>query len=163
VMPAPFDTDQVVQLDGLPGLGRASTNPRQLAGWQVNLPTGLVRVVDDDEAPDKAAGTATVLPADSSGHVDAELDAGADRTVRVATDAPEGFSAALNGDDLDAAEVDTGAGFAAGSDGGSITVDPGGHRGLWVVLQLLAVLVTIVLAAPTIQRAGPELDEEDEG
>ena len=162
VMPAPFDTDQVAQLDGLPGLGRASTNPRQLAGWQVNLPTGLVRVVDDDEAPDKAAGTATVLPADSSGHVDADLEAGADRTVRVATDAPEGFSAALNGDELDAAEVDTGAGFAAGPDGGSITVDPGGHRGLWVALQLLAVLVTIVLAAPTIQRAGPEVDEEDE-
>ena len=57
VMPAPFDTDQVAQLDGLPGLGRASTNPRQLAGWQVKPPTGLVRVVDDDEAPDKAAGT----------------------------------------------------------------------------------------------------------
>jgi len=72
-----------------------------------------------------------VLPADSSGHVDADLEAGADRTVRVATDAPEGFSAALNGDELEAAEVDTGAGFAAGSDGGSITVDPGGHRGLW--------------------------------
>jgi hypothetical protein len=163
VMPAPFDTDQVAQLDGLPGLGRASTNPRDLAGWQVTLPTGLVRVVDAGAAADQAASTAKVLPADPTGHAEADLEPGADRIVRVATGAPDGFSAALDGDELDAVDVDTGAGFATGPGGGSITVDPGGHQGRWVAIEALAVLVAIVLAAPSIQRAGPGVDEEDEG
>ena len=163
VMPAPFDTDQVAQLDGLPGLGRASTNPRDLAGWQVNLRTGLVRVVDAGAAADQVASKAKVLPADPTGHAEADLEPGADRTVRVATGAPDGFSAALDGDELDAVDVDTGAGFATGPAGGSITIDPGGHQGLWVAIEALAVLVAIVLSAPSIQRALPGVDEEGEG
>jgi GT2 family glycosyltransferase len=162
VMPAPFDTDQVAQLDGLPGLTRASTNPRQLPGWQLDVPAGLVRAVDSGAEPEKAAASAKVLPAESTGHVDTDLEGGSERIVRVATDAPDGFSAQLDGTELASVKVDEGAGFATNSsEGGSLTVDPGGHRTLWLALQLLAVLVVIVLAAPTIQRSGPGIDEEE--
>jgi hypothetical protein len=152
----------VAQLDGLPGLTRASTNPRQLPGWQLDVPAGLVRAVDSGAEPEKAAASAKVLPTQSTGHVDTDLEGGSERIVRVATDAPDGFSAQLDGTELASVKVDEGAGFATdSSEAGSLTVDPGGHRTLWLALQLLAVLVVIVLAAPTIQRSGPGIDEEE--
>ncbi len=75
VLPAPYDTDQVAQLDGAAGL-TASTSTRRLLGWQVDVP-----------------GRDAATPAEH-----------------------------------------------------------GGHRGWWVVLQVLLVLSAIVLAAPSIQR-----------
>lgn len=161
VLPAPYDTDQVAQLDGLPGLSRASTNSRQLAGWQVDLPTGLVRVQNADTSVRSSAAGATVL-ASQDGHADARLEPGPDRVLRVSTDAADGFIATLDGARLDPVVVAAGAGFSVGTDGGSISVDPGGHRGWWVLGQGLVIMVLLVLAAPAIQPATATADEEEE-
>lgn len=160
VMPAPYDTDQVARLDGLPGLSRASTNPRQLAGWQVNLPTGLVRVEAGDGPASEVAAGAIVLPSDN-GSVDTRLEAGPDRVLRIATDATEGFSVTVDGSKLAAVDVSTGAGFSTGSLSGPIVVNPGGHRTWWLLAQLLAILVVLVLAGPTIQRSPTTTDPEE--
>ncbi len=45
VVPRPYDDAVVAELDAIPGLSRASTNARQLAGWQVDAPTALDREV----------------------------------------------------------------------------------------------------------------------
>ncbi|MBA2773595.1 MAG: glycosyltransferase family 2 protein [Nocardioidaceae bacterium] len=45
VLPRPHDAAVVAEIDAIPGLSRASTNARQLAGWQVDAPTGLDREV----------------------------------------------------------------------------------------------------------------------
>ncbi len=157
VLPAPYDTEQVAQLDGLAGLSRASTNSRQLAGWQVNLPTGLVRL----EPADGTASDATVLPS-QDGHVSTQVKAGSDRVLHVATTAHDGFSAELDGKRLDPVEVSTGAGFAVGPGAGSITVDPGGHRTWWLLTQALVILVLLVLASPSIQPTAASGDVEEE-
>jgi hypothetical protein len=149
----------VAQLDGLPGLGSASTSRGRLVGWQVNLPTGLVRVEPADGPAGERAAAARVLASDN-GHVDETAGSDGDRVVRVATDAADGFTASLDGTPLDAVETSAGAGFAMGSDGGDLTVAPGGHRLRWIVLQALAVLVALVLCAPTVQRPTPAVEEE---
>ena len=153
-VPAPYDTDQVAQLDGLPGLTRASTNPRLLAGWQVNLPTGLVRVEEANGSPAEVAAGATVLPS-HNGSAQGDIEAGSERVLRVATDASDGFSAQLDGQQLDRVDVASGAGFRLGPEGGSVSVDPGGHRGWWVLLQ--------VLADPGRAGAGGTHDAADDG
>ncbi len=159
VLPSPADTDQIAQLDGLPGLTRASTNTRQLAGWQVNLPTGLVRLIDPDKA--LSAKSATVLPA-KGGRAREDVEAGSDeRVVVVATGSGDGFEAQLDGQDLDAADVDPGTGFSVGSDAGTLEVDPGGHRPWWVLLQTLCLVVAAVFATPSIELRQSPVEEDE--
>jgi hypothetical protein len=158
VLPSPSDTDQIAELDNLAGLTRASTNARQLAGWQVNLPTGLVRLIAADKA--RAARTATVLPS-SNGAAEQRIKPGsADRLVVVATETGDGFEARLDGKDLSTTPVDAGTGFSAGAEAGTLEVDPGGHRPLWVLLQTVCVLVAVVFAGPSIERR-QDAEEDD--
>ncbi|MEP6667221.1 MAG: hypothetical protein ABJA81_12305, partial [Nocardioidaceae bacterium] len=159
VLPVPADTDQIAELDSLAGLTRASTEARQLAGWQVNLPTGLVRLVDADKA--QAARAADVLPS-SHGAAEQRITSGsADRVVAIATASGDGFEARLDGKDLSATEVQAGTGFSVGADAGTLEVDPGGHRALWVLLQALCLAVAVVFASPSLERKkGPEDEDE---
>ena len=150
-MPAPYDTDQVAQLDGVAGLTR-STDGHQLAGWSVGGQVGLVRVLD-------SGGKTTVLPS-QDGRASSAIGPGADRLLVVSTSAGDGFSARLDGKDLPDADVPAGAGFTVGSTGGKLQVDPGGHRVLWLVIEGVFVLLAAVLAGPAVQRA-PVTVEED--
>jgi hypothetical protein len=147
VMPAPYDTDQVAQLDGLAGLDRASTTIRRLAGWQLAAGTGLVRLIHGGH-PDARN---VVLPS-NAGRVDQAVPSGQDRVVVVATNAGDGFSAELDGARLSPKDVGSAIGFTVGDEAGRLTVGPGGHRVLWLLAQGVAVLVTLVLALPTARR-----------
>jgi GT2 family glycosyltransferase len=61
VLPAPYDTDQIAQLDGVPELSRASTNPHRVAGWHVDVPLGPVQLVDSSGASHADPGGHRVL------------------------------------------------------------------------------------------------------
>lgn len=156
VVPRPYDAAVVAELDAIPGLSRASTNARRLAGWQVDVPTGLLRVVGSGDST--AAADATVL----SYHDGADAviaSGGEERLVLVATPAGGTFDVILDGASLDAVDagaLETGKAFALGPDGGRLAVAAESPRQWWLAGQACAWVLALVLAAPGARRAYDE-------
>ena len=147
MIPAPADPSLVAALDGLPGLSKASTEPDQVVGWKLEQPTGLARL-HDPSVPDDGQVVST-----SSGSGSAAIDLGSDsRVLDLAVPAGQGFTASLDGDPLAATATDGGTRFAVGAGSGRLEVGPPGHRRWWLVLEALAIVVCVVLAAPAARR-----------
>ena len=147
MMPSPADSGLVAALDSLPGLTRTSTNVDQVVGWQVDIPAGFARLLDD---PADLAG-AEVL-ASSSGTVSSDLAPGSDeRQVRIAVPPDAGFSASVDGSVLPEGESEGASTvFTVGAADGELSIGPGGHRLWWLLLTSLAWLAVIVLATPSM-------------
>ena len=152
VVPRPYDVAVVAELDAIPGLSRSSTNARRLAGWQVDIPTGLVRVVDSGDST--ASAEATVLSYRDGADV-VVASGGRERLVVMATPAGGTFDATLDGtplDDVDAGSIETGKAFALGPEGGRLVVAAEGQRRWWLVGQACAWVLALVLAVPGARR-----------
>jgi GT2 family glycosyltransferase len=150
MLPSPADPDLVTALDGLPGLTRASTDPSQVVGWQLDQPAGLVRVFDPDAADGSAA--AGVIGS-AGGKATAEIGPGSSsRVVGVAVPPDQDFRASLDGEQLDIDEVRGTVRFALGPDSGSLEVTPPGQRAWWLLAQGLLWAAAIVLATPSAAR-----------
>jgi hypothetical protein len=149
MMPSPADPGLVAALDALPGLTRTSTNVEQVIGWQVDVPAGFARLLDDpgDLASAKVLGS-------SNGDVSADIGAGSEeRQVKVAVPPDAGFEASLDGESLTrTADSEASTAFAVGSASGDLSVSAGGHRGWWLALQSLLWIVVVVLATPSMAR-----------
>jgi GT2 family glycosyltransferase len=147
MIPAPADPGLVAALDGLPGLTKASTDPSSVVGWQFDQPTGFARLHDPGD-PQSGETLST-----SSGSGSANVGSGADgRTLDLAAASGKGFAASLDGRRLSPEVTEAGVRFAVGADGGRLEFGPTGHRGWWLALQALVVLVCVVLAAPAARR-----------
>jgi hypothetical protein len=146
--PAPVDPALVAALNGLPGLSQASTDPDRVLGWQFSQPTGLARLHDPAAAPD--AGTTLTT---RSGELSSSVPSGAGgRVLDLAVSADDGFAASLDGDRLPSQATQGGVRFDVGSASGRLEAGPSGHRGWWLAAQGLAVVVCVVLAAPSARR-----------
>ncbi|MGH3354299.1 MAG: glycosyltransferase, partial [Nocardioidaceae bacterium] len=96
------DEDQIAAVDGAPGLVRASAGELDAAAWQLDAPSGPVRVTPQRGDPTAAS----VLPI-SSGSVDVSVPAGEGRrllTLGERTD--DGWQAELAGRELEPRVVD---------------------------------------------------------
>jgi GT2 family glycosyltransferase len=147
MVPAPADAGLVAALDGLPGLSKASTDPDQVVGWKFDQPTGLARLRDPARRGDGAALST------SSGSGSIAIDSSSDgRVLDLAVPADDGFTASLSGGRLASEQTDGGIRFAVGADGGQLEFGPSGQRWRWLAVQMLAIVVCVVLAAPSARR-----------
>lgn len=168
-LPRPYDPQLADTLDTVPGLVRSSA-PDGAAMWRVDQPVARVWVADP-----RADGESDVPLADEdaeavtipSGDVDAsglipEGEPG--RQLVLAELADPGWKATLNGEEL---EPTTYAGwaqaFTLGAEGGEVRVEyAGNNRGVWLWVQLGAVVVAIVLALPGMRRERGAVDDAAE-
>lgn len=158
VVPRRGGADLISNLDAVPGLTRSSTDVRRLAGWKLDVPTGLVRVLSGPGP--FAAAQARVL--DFPGRAEAAVTAGRDaRVVRVSTTQAQTFEARLDGVALEGGDSDAVATtFALGRESGDLTVTAESNRDRWLVGQAVAWAVALVLAAPGLRRPRAEVEEE---
>ncbi len=160
VVPRPSDPEVVADLDAISGLTRASTNARRLAGWQVNVPTGLVRVLGSDTP--EAAAAATVLGYHD--RTDEQVEKGGEgRVLVVSTPSGRDFEATLDGAPLevvDDSSLEAGRVFKLGADGGRLIVSAQGSRTWWLVGQAAAWVLALVLAAPGARRRDDEQEDD---
>ena len=152
-LPAPADAGLTDVLDSVEGLVRASA-PDGAAMWRVETTVARVRVVDP------AADTVVV----GAGQVTARDQVpagGADRELVLADNADSGWSATLDGVELEPLVVDGWAqGYALSESGGSVELTHRGReRAWWLTFQLVAALVAIVLALPGIRREPGAVDD----
>jgi GT2 family glycosyltransferase len=145
--PAPADPGLVASLDGLPGLTKASTDPAEVVGWRLDQPSGFARLYDPG-----ARGDGQVVST-SSGSGSASVADGPDgRVLDLAAPSGQDFAASLDGRPLPPRPTEGGQRFAVGAATGDLEFGPAGHRWRWLVLQALAIVVCLVLAAPAGRR-----------
>jgi GT2 family glycosyltransferase len=150
VLPQPADPAFVAALDSTVGLSRASTTERQLLGWQLDADVGLVRLLDPTDAAPEASAEALPAP---RGVVDTDIVGGGEGRLVLVASTTGGFVATLDGAELAAAETEsTGQAFLVGEDAGRLQVEYDGDRTGWLVVQLVAVLGCLLLAAPSLDR-----------
>jgi len=152
-LPAPADAGLTDVLDSVEGLVRASA-PEGAAIWRVETTVARVRVVDPAADPVVVeAGQVTARGQVPTG--------GAERELVLADNADAGWSATLDGVELESRTVDGWAqGFALPTTAGTVEVThQGRERAGWLTFQLIAALVAIVLALPGIRRDPGSVDD----
>lgn len=151
LLPAPIDNHLLRVFNAVPGLERISVT-EGAALWRVTTPTSRVRLSSGSEQ-------STPLP---SGTVGAwpEIPPGPDgRVVALAEPAHGGWHASIDGESLRPSVVDEWAqGFEVPASGGTLAVEHGSWRNLWLVAQGVLVFVAVVLALP-----GRREEERDDG
>ena len=152
-LPAPADPGLSEVLDSAEGLVRASA-PEGAAMWRVETTVSRVRVLDP-------AAEAVVVPAGQVTAGGEVPEGGPDRVLVLADNADPGWSATLDGRELEPQTVDGWAqGFALPPEGGTVAVvHQGRERAWWLGFQLVAVLVAVVLALPGIRRDPESVDD----
>jgi GT2 family glycosyltransferase len=152
-LPSPADAALVDILDTVPGLVRASA-PEGAAMWRVDDKVARVSVVGGESGavtvPSGEVGASGVIPPGP-----------ADRQLVLAERADPGWRATLAGEELEPVTIDGWAqGFTVPADGGEIEVTHrGSERRGWLIAQLAAVVVAIVLALPGMRRERGSVDD----
>jgi GT2 family glycosyltransferase len=142
--------DAVAALDGAPGLARAGAGELDATAWRLDATAGPVRVAASDPL------TARAL-ADDGGAPDtlgARVPAGpAARLLTLGEHADPGWRASIGGTELSArVSHGWGQGFAVPARGGALTVVHESWRGLWLIVQALAVALAVVYLLPARRR-----------
>jgi hypothetical protein len=152
-LPSPADAALVDILDTVPGLVRASA-PEGAAMWRVDGKVARVSVVGGESGP-------VTVPSGEVGAAGVIPPGPADRQLVLAERADPGWRATLAGEALEPVTIDGWAqGFTVPADGGEIEVTHrGSERRGWLIAQLAAVVVAIVLALPGMRRERGSVDD----
>jgi GT2 family glycosyltransferase len=150
-LPPPADAGLAEIFDTIPGLARASA-PDGGAMWEVAGEIARARVLGGDQivrVPSGGLGVAGTIPPGPEG-----------RTLVLAEQADDGWSATLAGAPLSPTTHDGWAqAFELPENGGDVAVSyDDTNRSRWLLAQLAAVLVAIVLALPGMRRAKGAVD-----
>lgn len=143
----------VAQLDATPGLERVTETASGVI-WRVAVAdrgttTAWARLQGE------AGGDPVVVPADD-GTVRTRVEAGAADRVLVLAERPDpDWRATLDGRPLRSVRSDALQAFEVGAPGGLLVVEHAApSRGLWVGLQAVVLVVTLLLAVPVRRRRG---------
>ncbi|WP_165367607.1 glycosyltransferase, partial [Phytoactinopolyspora endophytica] len=162
---APFDPDLADILDTVPGLARASA-PDGAAMWRVDQPVGRARLVEPepDEPASEPADDPVVVPTEAIGTTTDVPEGGQGRLLVLSEIADSGWSATLDGSELNPVVYDGWAqAFEIGADGGELELSHQGTQRAGVLLvQLGVVIIVTVLALPGIRREKGAVDDASE-
>jgi hypothetical protein len=162
LLTSPVDGNLVRTLDGVPGLSRVSVTEGN-ALWRLEAPAARLRIVPHEtadtqmatKAAPEAARAVLVPSAEVGAHT--SIPAGpAGRLLVLAENADSGWRATLGGSPLEPTVYNGWAqAFVLPADGGQLDlVHHSSSRNRWLLVQLLATAVVIVLALPGGRRTG---------
>lgn len=165
-LPKPFNPDLADTLDTVPGLVRASA-PEGAAMWRIDQPVARVWVSAPGPDGEPSVPTAgddgdpVVVPSDEVDATGSVPEGAEGRTLVVSELADPGWSAVLDGEELEPTTFDDWAqAFEVGATGGQVEVThQGDRRAVWLWLQLVAVVVAVVLAMPGMRRERGAVDD----
>ena len=148
----PVDATVASALDGAAGLTRAGTTDPDARAWQAVAPSGAARVLPrTDGSVDVDRGEVIDAPPSLTG--DIEIPAGpGQRELHLAAPASDNWSATGSDGPLESIATSSGTqAFAAPSEG-EVTVSFDSTHRRWLLLQLAAIVVVVVLALPGRRR-----------